>query len=50
MVHATMAAAARALARPAAADAVAAIVLALAERRPLPDASAIERISRGTPA
>jgi UDP-N-acetylglucosamine--N-acetylmuramyl-(pentapeptide) pyrophosphoryl-undecaprenol N-acetylglucosamine transferase len=50
MVHATMAAAARALARPAAADAVAAIVLALAERRPLPDTSAIERISRGTPA
>ena len=45
--HATMAAAARALARPAAADAVAAIVVALAERRPLPDASAIERISRG---
>lgn len=45
--HAGMAAAARALARPAAADAVAAILVALAERQPLPEAAAIDRISRG---
>lgn len=45
--HASMAAAARALARPAAAEAVAAILVALAERRSLPEASAIDRISRG---
>lgn len=45
--HAVMAAAARALARPAAADAVAGLLVALAERRPLPDASTIDRISRG---
>jgi UDP-N-acetylglucosamine--N-acetylmuramyl-(pentapeptide) pyrophosphoryl-undecaprenol N-acetylglucosamine transferase len=45
--HATMAAASRALGRPAAADGVADLVLALAARRPLPDPSAIERRSRG---
>jgi UDP-N-acetylglucosamine--N-acetylmuramyl-(pentapeptide) pyrophosphoryl-undecaprenol N-acetylglucosamine transferase len=45
--HAAMAAAARTLARPAAADAVAEIVVALAEHRSLPDASLIDRISRG---
>lgn len=44
--HAGMAAAARSLGRPGAADALAAIVLALGERRPLPDASAIDRIAR----
>jgi UDP-N-acetylglucosamine--N-acetylmuramyl-(pentapeptide) pyrophosphoryl-undecaprenol N-acetylglucosamine transferase len=41
--HAGMAAAARALARPGAADAVADLVLALARRAPLPSADAIER-------
>jgi UDP-N-acetylglucosamine--N-acetylmuramyl-(pentapeptide) pyrophosphoryl-undecaprenol N-acetylglucosamine transferase len=46
--HAQMAAAARGLARPAAADAVADLLIALAERRPLPDASAVDRLSRGT--
>jgi UDP-N-acetylglucosamine--N-acetylmuramyl-(pentapeptide) pyrophosphoryl-undecaprenol N-acetylglucosamine transferase len=46
-VLATMAGAARALGRPAAADAVAEIVLALAQRRPLPDAATVERIARG---
>ena len=45
--HAVMAAAARALGRPAAADAVAEILVAIAERRPLPDAAAVERIARG---
>jgi UDP-N-acetylglucosamine--N-acetylmuramyl-(pentapeptide) pyrophosphoryl-undecaprenol N-acetylglucosamine transferase len=43
-----MATAARRLGRPGAADAIAALVLALAERRPLPDAAAIEAIARGT--
>jgi hypothetical protein len=42
-----MAAAARSLARPGAADAVAELVLAAAERRDLPDAERIETISRG---
>jgi UDP-N-acetylglucosamine--N-acetylmuramyl-(pentapeptide) pyrophosphoryl-undecaprenol N-acetylglucosamine transferase len=46
-LHAEMAAAARALGRPGAADAVADLVLAVAERRTLPDAAAIERRSRG---
>ena len=46
VAHAGMSAAARALARPAAADAVAAILLALAERRPLPAAAEIDRLSR----
>ena len=44
--RAAMAAAARGFGRPGAADAVAALVLALAERRPLPSAEAIERIAR----
>jgi UDP-N-acetylglucosamine--N-acetylmuramyl-(pentapeptide) pyrophosphoryl-undecaprenol N-acetylglucosamine transferase len=43
--HAAMAAAARSLGRPGAADAVAEIVLALAERRPLPDAATVDRIA-----
>ncbi|HET9435922.1 MAG TPA: UDP-N-acetylglucosamine--N-acetylmuramyl-(pentapeptide) pyrophosphoryl-undecaprenol N-acetylglucosamine transferase [Candidatus Limnocylindrales bacterium] len=45
--HARMAAAASDLARPAAADAVAEVLLALAERRPLPDAPTVARIARG---
>ena len=45
--HLGMSAAARALGRPGAADAVARLVLAVAERRPLPDAETIERLSRG---
>jgi UDP-N-acetylglucosamine--N-acetylmuramyl-(pentapeptide) pyrophosphoryl-undecaprenol N-acetylglucosamine transferase len=45
--RAAMAAAARALARPGAADAVAELVLAAAQRRALPDAGQIEAISRG---
>jgi UDP-N-acetylglucosamine--N-acetylmuramyl-(pentapeptide) pyrophosphoryl-undecaprenol N-acetylglucosamine transferase len=43
---AAMAAAARRLGRPGAADAVAEIVMAAAERRPLPDVERIERLSR----
>lgn len=46
-VHARMAAAARSLGRPGAADALASIALALAERRPLPDAPTIDRMARG---
>ena len=42
-----MSMAARAFGRPGAADAVAELVLAAAERRGLPDATEIERISRG---
>ncbi len=45
--HAAMAAAARSLARPGAADAVAELVLSAAEKRALPDAQRIEAISRG---
>jgi UDP-N-acetylglucosamine--N-acetylmuramyl-(pentapeptide) pyrophosphoryl-undecaprenol N-acetylglucosamine transferase len=45
--HLEMSAASRSLGRPGAADAVAAIVAALAERRPVPTADEIERISRG---
>jgi UDP-N-acetylglucosamine--N-acetylmuramyl-(pentapeptide) pyrophosphoryl-undecaprenol N-acetylglucosamine transferase len=45
--RAAMAAAARSLARPGAADAVAELVLAAAEGRALPDAERIEAISRG---
>jgi UDP-N-acetylglucosamine--N-acetylmuramyl-(pentapeptide) pyrophosphoryl-undecaprenol N-acetylglucosamine transferase len=45
--HATMAAAARGLAMPFAADAVADILLALAERRPLPSSEAVARKATG---
>ncbi len=45
--HLAMSAAARGLGRPAAADAVADLVMAAAERRPLPDRDAIDRRSRG---
>ncbi len=48
--HVTMAAAARALGRPGAADAVADLVMAAALRRPLPDAASIDRRSRGAAA
>lgn len=45
--HARMGAAARALGRPGAAEAVATMLLALADRQPIPDAQAIARIARG---
>jgi undecaprenyldiphospho-muramoylpentapeptide beta-N-acetylglucosaminyltransferase len=45
--HDAMAAAARSLARPGAADAVAELVLEAAERRPFPDAAHVEAVSRG---
>ncbi len=45
--HATMAAAARSLAKPAAAEAVAELLLALAERRPLPSPEAVARLALG---
>ena len=45
-----MAEAARSLGRPGAAEAVAELVMAAADRRPLPDAERIERISRGSAA
>ena len=48
--HLAMAAAARALARPGAAKAVAELVLASAERRALPDAADLERLARGAAA
>lgn len=48
--HATMSAAARRLGRPGAAAAVAEILLALAERRTLPDAAAVARLAAGTSA
>lgn len=48
--HARMSAAARALGRPGAADAVAELVLAAATRRPVPDPAALEAVSRGSPA
>lgn len=48
--HLAMSAAARALGRPGAADAVADLVLAAASRAPLPDPAVIERRSRGLPA
>jgi UDP-N-acetylglucosamine:LPS N-acetylglucosamine transferase len=44
---AAMSIAARSFGRPGAADAVAELVLAAAERRPPPDPARIERISRG---
>jgi UDP-N-acetylglucosamine--N-acetylmuramyl-(pentapeptide) pyrophosphoryl-undecaprenol N-acetylglucosamine transferase len=45
--HVRMSAAARQLGRPAAAETVADLVLALAERRALPDPADVERRSRG---
>ena len=45
--HAAMSAASRALGRPGAADAVARLVLAIADRRPLPDGAEVDRLSRG---
>jgi hypothetical protein len=45
-----MSAAARALGRPAAADAVADLVVAAARRAPLPDSAVIDRRSRGVAA
>jgi UDP-N-acetylglucosamine--N-acetylmuramyl-(pentapeptide) pyrophosphoryl-undecaprenol N-acetylglucosamine transferase len=48
--RAAMAAASRRFGRPGAADAVTALVLALAERRPLPGAAEIEAIARGAAA
>jgi UDP-N-acetylglucosamine--N-acetylmuramyl-(pentapeptide) pyrophosphoryl-undecaprenol N-acetylglucosamine transferase len=45
--HAAMSAAARALGRPGAADAVAELVLAAAARRPFPDPIEIERLAQG---
>lgn len=48
--HATMAAAARSLGRPGAAGAVAEILTALAERRPLPDQAAVTRLAGGSAA
>jgi UDP-N-acetylglucosamine--N-acetylmuramyl-(pentapeptide) pyrophosphoryl-undecaprenol N-acetylglucosamine transferase len=45
--HLEMSAAARSLGRPGAAEAVAGLVLAAAERRGLPDPETIERVSRG---
>ncbi|HEX8938975.1 MAG TPA: UDP-N-acetylglucosamine--N-acetylmuramyl-(pentapeptide) pyrophosphoryl-undecaprenol N-acetylglucosamine transferase [Candidatus Limnocylindrales bacterium] len=49
-LHATMSAAARSLARPGAADAVAALVLAAARRAAAPDVATIEAIARGAAA
>jgi UDP-N-acetylglucosamine--N-acetylmuramyl-(pentapeptide) pyrophosphoryl-undecaprenol N-acetylglucosamine transferase len=48
--HAAMAQAARSLGRPGAADAVADVVLAVARRETLPDATTIDRRSRGVAA
>jgi UDP-N-acetylglucosamine--N-acetylmuramyl-(pentapeptide) pyrophosphoryl-undecaprenol N-acetylglucosamine transferase len=45
--HVAMSAAARSMGRPGAADAVAAILLALAERRQLPDAADVARLAMG---
>ena len=47
VAHAAMASAARALGRPAAADAVAELVLAAATRTPFPAEAEIERLARG---
>ncbi|HTC85406.1 MAG TPA: glycosyltransferase, partial [Candidatus Acidoferrum sp.] len=46
--HARMSAAARSLGRPGAADAVASLVVAVAERVPLPDHATVERIARAS--
>ncbi len=48
VAHVTMSAAARALGRPGAADAVADLVLAAARHEPLPDPATIDRRSRGS--
>jgi len=48
--HAAMGAAARGLARPGAAEAVSAMLLALARREPLPDAAAVARLAAGVAA
>jgi UDP-N-acetylglucosamine:LPS N-acetylglucosamine transferase len=48
--RASMAAAARGLGRPGAADAIAALVRAFAERRPLPTVEDIDAIARGAAA
>lgn len=45
--HLAMSAAARSLGRPGAADAVAEILVALAERRPLPDQATVTRLAAG---
>jgi UDP-N-acetylglucosamine--N-acetylmuramyl-(pentapeptide) pyrophosphoryl-undecaprenol N-acetylglucosamine transferase len=45
--HVAMSAAARALGRPGAAAAVAQLVMAVANRQPLPEPAAIERLARG---
>jgi len=50
VVHGAMASASRSLGRPAAAEAVAHLVLAAASRRPLPDPDVVERLSRGVAA
>lgn len=47
--HAEMAAAARGMGRPGAADAAAEILLALAQRLPLPDAAAVTRLASQSP-
>jgi UDP-N-acetylglucosamine--N-acetylmuramyl-(pentapeptide) pyrophosphoryl-undecaprenol N-acetylglucosamine transferase len=47
--HARMAAAARGLGRPGAAEAVAELLLALASRRPLPGAEAVAQVAAGIP-
>lgn len=47
--HAKMRAAARAQGRPGSADAVVEVLLALAQRRPLPDAAAVARIAAAPP-
>ncbi len=46
--HLEMSAAARSLGRPAAAAAVAELVMSLADRRPLPSAAAVEAMARGS--
>jgi UDP-N-acetylmuramate dehydrogenase len=49
-LHDSMAAAARSLARPGAADAVVELVLAAANRRPMPDAAHLAEVSKGAAA
>ena len=50
VAHARMSEAARALGRPGAADAVAALVRAAAARQPFPDVAEIDRLARGAAA